>query len=422
MARKIPLMNNKNKVKIITLFEHQSLKINGQHPTFKPVHLTALQKFYGEKGVPYFKLIHNGVKFCEYVGVLQIAGLVIEVLPKSDNQDEKKYKWRKLLIRMLQAVGAFNIHAPSTAALSVKPNFILDLYFELFIKELELLFHKGLIKRYRKKEGNQTALKGSLHFAKQLQYNIIHQERFFVRHNSYDKKHKLHQILYKALGLLKRINTNVQLNSRIGRMLLDFPEMADCKVTAADFNQIVFDRKNKAYKNALQIAQLLLLNYHPDLMSGNQNILALMFDMNLLWERFIYISLRKLVSEEKEVLGQNSTNFWKSLTSNNQSTIRPDIIIKNEDNSCVVIDTKWKNIGNSNPSINDLRQLYVYHEYFNAKKVILVYPGNNKNTMGEYYPTKLSTDEKKICSIIFIAIPDNIDILTWQQQIVEEFS
>ncbi|HNU62307.1 MAG: hypothetical protein M0R67_00860 [Candidatus Cloacimonas sp.] len=43
----------------------------------------------------------------------------------------------------------------------------------------------------------------------------------------------------------------------------------------------------------MDIARLLLCNYHPDLKSDRNNVLTLMFDMNLLWESFIYHSIRK---------------------------------------------------------------------------------------------------------------------------------
>jgi len=69
----------------ITVFEHQSLKIgNGLNED----QFSALQKHYGINGVPYYSLIHNGVKFNEHVGVLQIGNTTIEILPKAEKNDK----------------------------------------------------------------------------------------------------------------------------------------------------------------------------------------------------------------------------------------------------------------------------------------------------------------------------------------------
>lgn len=90
-----------------------------------------MQDFYGKKGVPYFTLLNKGIRFCEYVGVIQIGKVTIEVLPKAHKDDNEENKWREVLINMLRSVGLFNIKAPTSTSLKVKPNSILDLYIEL---------------------------------------------------------------------------------------------------------------------------------------------------------------------------------------------------------------------------------------------------------------------------------------------------
>ena len=409
----------------ITLFEHQALKADRLYNgvLFTEKHRLALESFYGETGLPYYKLIHRGVQFNEFVGVLQMGNLTIEVLPKADKYSNKN-DWRTILIGMLKAVGAFDIHAPSTSALKVKSNFILDLYFELFIREVEYLFNKGLIKRYRSSEGNKLALKGRILFSKHIQQNIVHQERFYTKYSTYDQIHLIHKILYKTLLLLKHINTNVSLKSRIGNLLLNFPEMNNLSVTEEVFEKLVLDRKSKDYKNTLEISKLLLLNYHPDLSNGQNNVLALMFDMNLLWEKFIYVSLRKQIKPEMNISSQTSKYFWESVKGN-RSSIRPDILLTTRD-KIVVLDTKWKNIGDKNPSPDDLRQLYIYHEYYDAMKVALIYPGDKNIISGTFFMTekekiKASSSsnpiDNKICSII--KIPTNTTITNWQASICE---
>ncbi len=383
--------------------------------------LRAMQYYFGEKGVPYYSLLHNGIRFNEYVGVIQVGNTVIEVLPKADkfyDKTNEKKQWRDILIDMLLSVGVFDIHTPSKSSLKLKSNSILDLYFELFIKEVEYLLHSGLLKQYRKNEGNVKSLKGSLRFEKHIQHNLTHQEQFYVRHIEYDAEHKLHFILYKTIRLLREVNTNTLLHSRIGALLLDFPEMPDIKVTDIVFNKLVYNRKTLSYKKAIDIARLLLLQYHPDISKGRDSVLALMFDMNKLWEKFVYISIRKHKKSDMTISSQTSKYFWKP-ESGFRSKIRPDIVVNKDKENCLVLDTKWKDLSGSNPSPDDLRQMYVYHEYYGAKKVALVYPGaGTTKTGGTYLDPKTSKELDKECSIICMSIEPKIK--QWQKNIYNE--
>ncbi|MEJ8802148.1 McrC family protein [Pontibacter sp. H249] len=403
----------------IRVFEHSSLWAHKGEPgkRLTDKQLQALQAFHGEEGMPYYTLIHKGVRFTEYVGVLQVGNLTIEVLPKADKNDSTA-QWHKMLIGMLKAVGLFDIQAPTSSKLSLRANSILDLYFTLYLQEVEYLLHRGLVKKYRKTESNATALKGSIQFAQHIQKNLVHQERFYVRHTTYDVQHQLHQILYKTLLLLKQINTNPVLQSKIGSLLLNFPEQPDLKVTEATFEKITFNRKTESYSKALEIARMLLLNYHPDVSKGQNHVLALMFDMNMLWERFVYVSLRKGFRKANlsyTLHDQVHKYFWKP-AKGSRSSIKPDIVINKDKAGCVVLDTKWKNLNGYNPSPDDLRQLYVYHEYYKASKVALVYPGVDLSSRsGRYLCQNTGSLTDKECSVISLPVIGNID--AWQKSI-----
>lgn len=403
----------------ITVFEHDRIHIDRGNNRLNPSQLNALQQFYGENGVPYFDLIHNGIKFNEYVGVLMVGKTTIEILPKADKELETK-DWRKVLIGMLHAVGLFDIHSPSSTSLDLRANSILELYFELFVCELEYILHVGLIKKYRKTSGNLNSLKGSIHFPKHINSNLTHKERFFVNYTTYDKEHIFHQILFKTLRLLQKINSNVRLQSRITSLLLDFPEMPDIKISENTFNRIFYDRKSSKYKNSIEIARLLLLNYHPDIKVGTNDVLALMFDMNYLWERFVYSSLRKHKEVGSTVTAQNTKDFWKPTYGYN-SKMKPDIVINKDKVDCIVLDTKWKNLKQNNPTPHDLRQMYVYMKYYNAKRVALVYPNAESSIKSGYFyketDSELSSND---CSLISIGVIE--DINQWQTKIYEQIN
>jgi 5-methylcytosine-specific restriction enzyme subunit McrC len=405
--------------KHITVYEHETLRFDRGEQRITETQLEALQVYYGEKGVPYYTLVHHGIKFGSYVGVLQVGSTTIEILPKADKSGDEE-TWRKVLIGMLRASGVFDIQAPSSSNLQLRANSILDLYFELYIKELEYLIHIGLVKKYRKTEANQTALKGSLQFSKHIQQNLVHKERFYVKYSTYDKDHKLHQILFKALKLLQRINTNGLLSSRIGSLLLNFPEVADIKVSESLFDKLQFDRKTERYHTAIDIAKLLLLNYHPDVKRGRNDVLALMFDMNVLWEQFVYVSLRKHKSNETTITAQHTRNFWKP-DSGSRSSMKPDIVINKDKDNCIVLDTKWKNLNGYNPSPEDLRQMYVYMKYYSAVKVALIYPGNMTSIKsGKYYIESSKELGNEECSIVTLEVTNQINV--WQTQIARQLN
>ena len=215
--------------------------------------------------------------------------------------------------------------------------------------------------------------------------------------------------------LLKQLNSNISLHSRICSLLLYFPEMPDIAINENVFDTIVFNRKTQSYKKAIEIAKLLLLQYHPDVITGRNNVLALMFDMNKLWEQFVYASICKYKNNSTAITKQCLKNFWKS-ENNYSSKIRADIVIIKDNGDTIVLDTKWKNLNDNNPSPEDLRQMYVYHEYYHANKVALIYPGKSGNTVkGEYLSPDNCVKTIKECSVISIPVADKI--IQWQKDI-----
>lgn len=101
--------------------------------------------------------------------------------------------------------------------------------------------------------------------------------------------------------------------------------------------------------------------------------------------------------------------FWR-LVSAGMSRMHLDIVLKKGE-ECVVLDTKWKNIGTKNPSSEDLRQMFAYHQYYDAKKVALVYPDETIQKSGRF------VDRNMECAVLRIPTSDSVG--EWQQKIVD---
>lgn len=361
----------------IQVFEHQTLHYGREYNTvlFKETHFNALVKLNELHDNHYFTVVHKGIKFLQYVGVIQIEDLCIEILPKADQSSEDKKVWQAVLIDMLRTTKKLKVDKVGHANVNKQHIHLLDIYFEWFLNEVQLLIHQGLIKQYYKETSNVKALRGKLEFAGHIQKNLIHKERFYTTHQVYEKDHLVHQILAQALGIVEQFTKGNYLYSKCKTVQLDFPEVKEIQAKQSTFAKIPTSRKTAPYKTALEIARLIILNFAPNVSSGKENMLALLFDMNALWEEYVYVCLKKAAADGNSgimIHGQKSKAFWNGIT------IRPDIVIEKEADS-FIIDTKWKNVKANKPSTDDLRQMYVYNEYWQANKAMLLYPASESN-------------------------------------------
>jgi 5-methylcytosine-specific restriction enzyme subunit McrC len=386
---------------IIRVFEYEQLTtyadVQGRKLT--PTELDKLYQFNDKHGSKYFTGIRNGVKFKNYVGVIQIGKRTIEILPKADknpnNKEEDYTTWHSALLKMLKVCRHIKINTVSEANLKRRYNSLLDVYFEIYIKEVEQLIRAGLVKKYGKNSSNVLALKGQLNFSKNIQQNLVHKERFYTTHQVYDHNHLINQILLKGLTVLNTISNNSILKDKISRLKINFPVVKEVEINAIHFNQLKFNRKTDAYKDAIQIAKMLILNYSPDIKSGQENMLTLLFDMNKLWEDYVYRMLVKNKGEEWDVKAQAKREFW------NTRTIKPDIVLtktQGDLKSTYIIDTKWKVISEDSPGDNDLKQMYAYNMYWEASYSILLYPDvNNYNEeWGTFHKGKAANNKCKV--------------------------
>ena len=396
--------------KSIRVFEYDELKQDHSYDgvLFEERDLHAIQRFNDKNKHRYFTLTHKGVKFNSYVGVIQIGRVTIEVLPKADKQvnkysdSETKDAWKRILLEMLKKSGMINMVSLTHADLKLRNTSLLDLYINHFLNEVESILRRGLVKSYRHKSGNVNALKGRLLFNQQISRNLLHKERFYTEHQVYDYNHKVNQILDKALDVLEHLpNSSVYLD-RILRLKMGFPELNKSHVNEATFSRLRLNRKTEHYSRAIQLAKLIILNFSPDIQGGKEDVLAILFDMNELWERYVFKMLQKEQNDhDYSVSYQNRKKFW------NNKLIKPDIVVEYK-NETLVIDTKWKLVDTNKPSDADLKQMYTYNMYWKANKSMLLYPTSENNLetdFGKFHVGSPNENSKEnLCKMGFLNI------------------
>lgn len=184
-------------------------------------------------------------------------------------------------------------------------------------------------------------------------------------------------------------------------------------ITDNTFENLKFTRNTAKYEKAVTLAILILQNYSPDIKTGMNNVIGLLFDMNMLYEKVVYKLLKRNEVQYQQyklkLSSQYSKKFW------NSRTIRPDIIGKffssaDQKIKRFIIDTKWKRPYDGNPADEDLKQMYVYNVHFGAFSSVLLYPDCDRQILkADSFNDSVSIKQehkKHSCSTFYIQMFD----------------
>jgi 5-methylcytosine-specific restriction enzyme subunit McrC len=283
-----------DQLRYIQVFEHETIttyqKKNGRFITSSQ--FEQLCAYNDQNGNKYFTVVRNGVKFKHYVGVIQVGRTTIEILPKTDNSETKV--WHNILLQMLAECKKVKRESVADAVLRKRENSLLDIYIEMFLDEVEQLVHKGLVKKYKRDKNQTKALKGKLLFADHIRKNLVHKERFFTEHTIYTSDNIYNQIVKRGLSVISKLHCASYLKDRAVGLDVYFHSISNLPIiTDKTFDRLPLSRNSQKYKEAISIARLIILNYSPDIKNGSENLLAILFNMNDLWQEYILLQLKK---------------------------------------------------------------------------------------------------------------------------------
>jgi 5-methylcytosine-specific restriction enzyme subunit McrC len=276
---------------ITQVFEYGQLRVGDD---LKQTEFERLVVCNDRHGGRYFQPGHQKIHFNHYVGVIQVGRKTIEILPKIDDaSDNDKSTWHGVLIQMLRRCGFLNLDSLTESRLRIERGSLFDLYLESFLAESACLIHQGLTKKYRQCTANLGVLKGQLQFAENLRHNQVHREHFYTRHQTYDRDNIHNQVLKNAMRILSGVRFHPGIMGEAKRLLLEMDAVSDVPVNENTFKQLCFDRGTERYRRAILLAKLIILNYSPDIRGGRNDVLVILFDMNALFERYIFCELRR---------------------------------------------------------------------------------------------------------------------------------
>ncbi|MDQ3031383.1 MAG: McrC family protein [Myxococcota bacterium] len=365
------------------LFEHETIRVGeplrgGDGAVLRAKDFDALVRFNDAHGGKYFEVGHKRIKLTQYVGYLEVGELAIEVLPKADRERVAQGEasvWRAALLDMLQIAADIRLESPDAASQTMGRSSLLDLIALRFVEEVTRLLREGLVKGYRDEEVNGATYRGRLMVAAHLRENLVRADRFYVRCQTYDRDTPVNRIVATALHAMEGLAISPSIASRAALCRAQLGELTPVRPTRELFDRVRLGRATARYATALTLARMILERRSPTLRGGAVEVFALLFDMNVLWERFISVMFRRAVPADLVVSTQENRGFWRS-ESRAARRVRPDLVVRSRETGEVVLvaDTKWKVLRKSTPGDEDLRQMFVYNELFGASRSWLLYP------------------------------------------------
>lgn len=317
----------------------------------------------------------DGIKTEAYVGTIRFADFQLNILPKIIGGNDSSCL--ENLMFMLRYTKKLEIHTIDSAEISKTKQPFLEILIAHYANILLNALQQHIPHRYETKEENLPAVRGRILFAKNQLVNMGNLARVYCQFDEFTSDNLLNQTFKFVAQALCHLTAVTATRARLNKILAIYEDVELRAISYAQAKKILLIRNQLIFKDVLDLALLFLQHSTISLHNKTFTHLAILFDMNKLFEEFVAAAL------EKAFPGQVQTQ--KSLTiidsiggyANTSYSIRPDILFRDD----TIIDTKYKilDLPNNKTSEADIYQMLAYNRFFNRRNIILCYPTYQKN-------------------------------------------
>lgn len=352
----------------------------------------------------------SGVETKSWVGVIKYKNLHLEILPKLisgnvNNDDELTFDKRsvilKNLIYMLSYTKNLQIKTSDNAKLSKEKNPFLEILIREFANSLFEALKRFTPKNYIQQEDNLNYLRGKIKFSENIRYNCANQAKFYCEFDEFSEDNILNQLFLFVSTCLFNISHN-SYNKTTLKFIMNY--YSDIKLVRFDkfkVEKIKLSRNQELFKKPFNLAKMFVEQTSVDLSKNKFENITLVWDMNKLFEEFVYELIKKEIPKVT-ANAQKGKRLLRKGTETRRDT-KIDILLEKPS---LIIDTKYKKFSKFDDlSSSDIYQVMTYCLLHGKKykKAIILYPQYDEiepDISGFY----INNDEKKDYCIDFCTI------------------
>jgi 5-methylcytosine-specific restriction enzyme subunit McrC len=323
----------------------------------------------------------------QVVGVIAAPGCSLEILPKIDAAaGENDETIRARLVSMLDVALGLKLGEGQALAMARQKETLLDILIRLFADRLLTEARRGLPRAYMAQQEDLAALRGRLDVIRQFTHHAVRPDRLACRFDSLMADTPLLRIMKACVLMLRRHARALETQRRLDELRFLLTEVSDVPASALQWTQVRIDRTNRHWETLYGLAKLFLMREwqrtNQDAKAGQG--ITLLFAMNDLFEAYITaLARRALRNSDLAVHSQGGMCYClmeEGEDGRKRFQTTPDILIKRDGQTVLVIDTKWKMIGR-NPedkkrgvTQSDVYQMMAYARLYRCRDVMLLYP------------------------------------------------
>lgn len=323
---------------------------------------------------------HRAIKFGHFCGVLQVGDLVVEILPKIAGQDDFD---RSVLLRMVALASNLPLAKLEASRLAHQQHTLLTALVGWYCDEVFAQVHQGLLKQYVTQADALPSIRGRWRPDLDALRSPGRPDRLHCHFDELTADNPFNQVLRAAL---RRVEPNLRglpgLQRRVQELLGTLADVSDLWVTVADVDRLPANRLTQRYGRALMMARWFLAQEAPDVRQGSRRGLALLFDMNALFQRTLAAAMRKVLPAGWQLREEGPRRYLAvDQVGDQRFQLRPDICLLKDGQVQAIVDAKWKLLdavedGRWRVSQADAYQMNAYAAAYGCERLALCYPAH----------------------------------------------
>ena len=325
------------------------------------------------------KVTYNGIETTSWVGVIKYKNTHFHILPKLICNNGDKENILKNLIFMLSYTKKLDIKTSNDAKLLTSKNPFIEILIREYAKSLFVCLKRFTPKKYVREENNLNYLRGKIKFSENIRNNSSNRAKFYCEYDEFSENNILNQLFLFVSTCLYNIS-NDSYNKKALKFIINY--YSDIQLVRFDkfkAEKIKLYRNQELFKKPFNLAKMFIEKTSVDLSKNKFENITLIWDMNKLFEEFVFEIMKKHEAEFGcKLTAQRGKKLLVGDTSKKRNTF-VDILIEKNDGEKIILDTKYKKFASSDDFSNaDVFQVSTYCLLHNTNHAILLYPRYDK--------------------------------------------